>query len=501
MNIKRAKEEVKRSVEAYLKKDEFGQYKIPVVNQRPLLLIGPPGIGKTAIMEQVARECNIGLVSYTITHHTRQSAIGLPFIEKKQFDGTEYHVTEYTMSEIIASVYEKIEESGLKEGILFLDEINCVSETLAPTMLQFLQGKMFGNHKVPEGFLIVAAGNPPEYNRSVREFDIVTLDRVRKMDIEEDYQVFKEYGYKQGIHDSILSYLELKKENFYRIETTVDGKSFVTARGWEDLSRMLYLYEEMQLEVDEALVYQYVQHRKTAKDFTAYLELYKKYKTEYKVHDILCKKEMVQPSEPLQKAPFDEKVSVIRLFLSKLTENFKQAEWRDRFVTKLYEILSEIKETIEQQERPISFLEEKALGIEKKYQRLKQAGLLSKEEEKLQLTLEKIMFEYGYKAKENGYQTAEEIMELLRLEFQKEVDKREEVLERAKEQLKIAFDFMEQNFGESQEMVIFLTELTANYYSMNYIREYGCDEYYQYQKDLLLEERKEELLKEIQMVL
>ena len=42
------------------------------------------------------------------------------------------------MSEIIASVYEKIEQTGNKEGILFIDEINCVSETLAPTMLQFL---------------------------------------------------------------------------------------------------------------------------------------------------------------------------------------------------------------------------------------------------------------------------------------------------------------------------------------------------------------------------
>lgn len=105
--------------------------------------MGPPGIGKTQIMEQIARECEIGLVAYTITHHTRQSAIGLPFIREKEYSGQTYSVTEYTMSEIIASVYEKIEQTGNKEGILFIDEINCVSETLAPTMLQFLQCKMF----------------------------------------------------------------------------------------------------------------------------------------------------------------------------------------------------------------------------------------------------------------------------------------------------------------------------------------------------------------------
>ena len=78
MNIKRAKEEIKNSIEAYLMKNEYGEYQIPSVRQRPLLLIGPPGIGKTQIMEQIAKECRVGLVAYTITHHTRQSAIGLP---------------------------------------------------------------------------------------------------------------------------------------------------------------------------------------------------------------------------------------------------------------------------------------------------------------------------------------------------------------------------------------------------------------------------------------
>ena len=51
-------------------------------------------------MEQIARECGLGLVAYTITHHTRQSAVGLPFIEHKVYGGKEYAVTEYTMSEI-----------------------------------------------------------------------------------------------------------------------------------------------------------------------------------------------------------------------------------------------------------------------------------------------------------------------------------------------------------------------------------------------------------------
>ena len=136
MNIRQAKNEIKHTVEAYLKKDEAGDYEIPEIRQRPVLLMGPPGIGKTQIMEQIARELGVGLVAYTITHHTRQSAVGLPFIREEEFAGKTYSVTEYTMSEIIASVYRRIRDSGQREGILFIDEINCVSETLAPTMLQ-----------------------------------------------------------------------------------------------------------------------------------------------------------------------------------------------------------------------------------------------------------------------------------------------------------------------------------------------------------------------------
>ena len=287
MNIKRAKQEIKDSIQAYLLKNEYGEYEIPVIRQRPILLIGAPGIGKTQIMEQIARECKIGLVAYTITHHTRQSAIGLPFISRKEYEGEERAVTEYTMSEIVASVYEEMKKTGLKEGILFIDEINCVSETLAPAMLQFLQCKTFGSHAIPQGWIIVAAGNPPEYNRSVREFDLVTLDRVKKIDVTPDFAVWKEYAYTAGVHPAVISYLNIRRQYFYLMETTVDGKLFATPRGWEDLSRLLTVYEKLGKEMDWEVVGQYIQHPKAAKDFANYLELYRKYQTDYQIEAVL----------------------------------------------------------------------------------------------------------------------------------------------------------------------------------------------------------------------
>ena len=72
------------------------------------------------------------------------------------------------MSEIVAEVYEAIETQGKKEGILFIDEINCVSETLAPAMLELLQHKKFGAHKIPDGWILTAGLTSSKWNPITR---------------------------------------------------------------------------------------------------------------------------------------------------------------------------------------------------------------------------------------------------------------------------------------------------------------------------------------------
>ena len=59
MNIQEAKEQIEQAVRIYLMKDEYGDYRIPIERQRPVFLLGAPGIGKTAVMEQIAQEMDI----------------------------------------------------------------------------------------------------------------------------------------------------------------------------------------------------------------------------------------------------------------------------------------------------------------------------------------------------------------------------------------------------------------------------------------------------------
>ena len=499
MNIKQAKEEIKHTVQAYLSKDAFGEYKIPAVRQRPVLLIGPPGIGKTQIMEQIARECEIGLVAYTITHHTRQSAVGLPFIKEEQYDGKTYSVTEYTMSEIIASVYRKIEEGGRKEGILFIDEINCVSETLAPTMLQFLQCKTLGNQSVPEGWIIAAAGNPPEYNKSVRDFDMVTLDRVRCMNIEADLGVWKEYAREKRLNSAILSYLELRPKNFYRVEADVDGLQFVTARGWEDLSNLMDVYEELGIPVDEEIIHEFLRHEDVAEDVSAYFDLYKKYQDDYGIAEILEGK--VKPSvyARIDQAAFDERLSVVNLLLDGVSNVFYQIQ-REREITDAwYDFLKEYRQKLKNslQAKGIfeTILAEKTASDEQnekqQFVSKAQSDRARSLNEKLKECAKKIVAEETINIEETA------LFALAKEPFDAQCEKLQSLENQGIETLEHAFTFMEQAFSDGQEMVVFVTELTITPEIAVFLSEHRIERYETYKNQLLIGTKRAEILSEI----
>ena len=483
MNIRDAKQQIKNAMTAYFTKDEFGNFLIPPEAQRPVFLMGPPGIGKTAIMKQIAQELGVGLVSYSMTHHTRQSALGLPVIVRKSYGGVEQAVSEYTMSEIIASVYDMIEQGGVKNGILFLDEINCVSETLTPTMLQFLQYKTFGKHAVPEGWIVVTAGNPPEYNRSAREFDIVTWDRLKRIDIEPDYGAWKEYALKKGVHASVLSYLEARRENFYRVELTVEGRRFITARGWMDLSDMIKLYELNGIAVDKMLVQQYVQDKDIAEDFAVYYELFNKYKSDYKIEHILAGRAPADIVERAEKAAFDERLSLIGLLLDRLGTELRRVMETEDMLRELLTVLREVKAGAEIGGRIEALRERK-----------------TREDRRGTLTTEKLREYERILAFLEKHSRRNSSFADVKADFDGMVAAMRQEAGAAGAQLEAMLGFAEQVWGEGQELLIMITELTISYHAARFISHYGSPAYYRHNESLLLYQRHSEIIRQIALL-
>lgn len=265
-NITTAKKALKNAIKGYLHKDAEGKYVMKEKNRLPIYLEGAPGIGKTEIVEQTSQELGLGFVSFSMTHHTRNSLLGLPVIKNLE-NGDKY--TSYTMSEVIAKVLEQVEQ-GRTEGILLLDEFPCMSETIMPAMLAFLQTKNIGLHTLPEGWVIVLCGNPPEYNKSARKFDSAILDRIRRIPIIFDAKRFVEYGRSIGLESIILDYLELHPKHAYRCVEKNGEKELVTCRGWENLSHAYTLYRELEQEADMEFVKQFIKSEEIALEFMRY---------------------------------------------------------------------------------------------------------------------------------------------------------------------------------------------------------------------------------------
>jgi hypothetical protein len=523
MDIKRAKKEIEDAVRAYLIKDDNGAYRMDVVRQRPILLIGPPGIGKSAIISQAAGDLKIGLVAYTMTHHTRQSIMGLPFIHEEELGGHTENVTEYTMSEIIADIYRKIDETNVKEGILFLDEINCVSETLAPVMLMLLQNKRFGNEAVPAGWVIVAAGNPPEYNNSVHDFDVVTLDRMRRIDIEADFSAFKEYALNSSLYPAILSYLNIKQDNFYSIKTTVDGRRFVTARGWEDLSSLLYAYDELGLKVDEKLVFEYLQDEKTASDFSNFLELYSKYRSNYDISDIISgnflsstenvpegtadQGHAVQPRFlKLAQSDFDERYSIIELLVSSVINKVNNSAVFDSAVKKIYDALVKYKTAAPASE--LHFTEKNPSGImtglyDYLFSNLSRMEKLQPDETEKKSNRLSLSFINDLK---NNFQSChpdpDTAIAIIRSEFASFKSERISSINDADSCIFNCLNFLDSLFGVSHEAVLFVTDLTLSASCMAFLTAHGdgsgAKSYFSHNSALLMDNSRSRILNEIE---
>ena len=445
MDIKQAKQELRCAMLSYTERNEDGTLAVPTVRQRPLLLMGPPGVGKTAILYQLAAELRTNLVSYTMTHHTRQSALGLPLIREKSFGGKPYSATEYTMSEILASVYDRMEKTGIQTGILFLDEINCVSETLMPAMLQLLQSKQFGTHTLPEGWLIAAAGNPPAYNESARSFDTVTMDRVRLLEITESYPVWRDYAHAKGLHPAVLSYLELNPEHFYIVEPHARGRSFVTARGWEDLSEALYSYERLGFEANGTLFGEFLQHAEISASFAAFFRLYTSLQRSLDLTVILAG-DSASCAPALRTLRFDARLAAAEFLLHAVSRELGEY----RACAALSGSLSSFCASIQSEKDPLSAAKEALSRRQRAMQLRKDLGVLPAAEE---------ASERRFAAKAHALLDGANDTAALEAQTQALAAQTKTLREKTARKLDHAMAFMYETFGPGHELLIFLTQL------------------------------------------
>jgi hypothetical protein len=146
----------------------------------------------------------------------------------------------------------------------------------------------------------------------------------------------------------------------------------------------------------------------------------------------------------------------------------------------------------------IELLERILSEISSRYEEQKKAELLTAGEDRRFRRVMGFLETWSKELKAQRKNDPEEAWQQLRQWFGAESDRYEEMVEAGGAMLEHAFDFMEAAFGDSQEMVIFVTELNSRYSAVSFLQEYQCDRYYEYNKRLLFDQEEADILKRLE---
>ena len=251
----------------------------------------------------------------------------------------------------------------------------------------------------------------------------------------------------------------------------------MTARGWEDLSSLMYVYEKSHIAITQEVIDEYIHHPDIAEDVYAYLEIYKKYHDDYGIADILDGKVKKTVYQRIFDAGFDECVTVINLILDGLTIIFSDLSKVRKEVQLWYEFLKQYK-CLEN-----TSYEDMVKAFEEESDKLKENRLILQED----------------------YYIRQDVLKDIKKPFDDSMDdftlRSEElsVLEdEAGEKLNHAFDFIEEVFKDGQEMLIFVTELTITPEISSFLAENECEKYDIYNEKLMVGSGRAKLLKELE---
>ena len=195
-------------------------------------------------------------------------------------------------------------------------------------------------------------------------------------------------------------------------------------------------------------------------------------------------------------APFDEKISLLSLLVEALQNGFYRYKQEQKEQEHIFGLLKKAKEKM--QELPLEqVLGQEERTLEQQRKRAKEAKMLSKEQEKRYAHLLTTLSEYLKILQEQGQASEEEKFGLLKTAFQEKEEARKKDVEETGQMLSNALHFLGEVFGEGQELLLFLSELSKSKYALAFLSEVGNETYSQYNQYLLLQDQKKSLQEEL----
>ena len=231
--------------------------------KRPLFLWGPPGIGKSELVETIANELGGIMIDLRLGQMEPTDIRGIPFYNKEK-NIMEYAPPGDLPDEELASQYPVV--------VLFLDEMNSAPASVQSAAYQLILNRRVGKYVLPDNVVIIAAGNRESDKGVTYRMPTPLANRFIHQEMKVDFVSWQEWAVMNKIHKDVVGYLSFAKQDLYDFDSKSSSRAFATPRSWTFVSQLL---DDDSLDDDtagnlikgtvgEGLAVKFMQHRKVA---------------------------------------------------------------------------------------------------------------------------------------------------------------------------------------------------------------------------------------------
>ena len=235
--------------------------------KRPFFLWGPPGIGKSDLMQDITDSFeNSLLIDVRLPLWDPTDVKGMPYYSKT--DNTmKWAPPAELPDEEMAKQYNTI--------VLFLDELNAAPQAVQAAAYQLILNRSVGTYKLPDNVVIAAAGNRESDKGVTYRMPKPLANRFVHFEVRVDFEDWQNWALNNGINADVVGYLTANKQDLYDFDPSADSRSFATPRSWTFVSEIIDeeddddLDTELQTDlvagaVGEGLAIKFASHRKVA---------------------------------------------------------------------------------------------------------------------------------------------------------------------------------------------------------------------------------------------
>ena len=207
-----------------VRQEELLEILLNVAPVRPVFIWGAPGIGKSALVEQFANEVGMPCVSLLGSQLAPEDIIGIPRINGE--------TSEFLPPKMIAR----------KEPyVLFLDELNACSQEVQKAFYSLIHERRIGEYHLPEGSIVVGAGNRSTDSAIVKTMSSALLNRMFHIQLKADAGQWIKWATKNSLHPWVIDYIIQRPDHLFS-EPPKTEEPFSTPRSWHMLSDALTEY-------------------------------------------------------------------------------------------------------------------------------------------------------------------------------------------------------------------------------------------------------------------